>query len=150
MPLDLWIGISYIIEFVKSLFMLNAEIFRTIAENETLTNRTAESIYYLSGFLKYFSENFRDTVNIVAANDTLIDYSVGLWQKVATNATYVFGDENAQWGIAYIWNKSYECIQAGGYCEDLAPSLTYHALQFFKWMFAALAKIGQKLPLVYA
>jgi len=149
MPIDVWIATSYVIEFVQSLFVLNAEIFRIIAENETLAERTAENIYYLSGFLKYFSEVLRDTVNILAQNETLMRYSVGIWQKVATNATYVFGDDDAQWGIAYIWRKGYECIQPGFYCEWQAPSLTYQSLQFFKWLFAALAEVGKKLPLVY-
>ncbi len=150
MPLNVWMAFSYFIEFFQGLFMLNAEIFRVVAENDTLAEKTAENVYYLSGFLKYFSEVFRDTVSVVAANDTLMRYSVGIWQKVATNATYVFGDDDAQWGIAYIWRKAYECIQPGAYCEAQAPSLTYHALQFFKWMFAALAEVGQKISLVYS
>jgi len=90
MPIDVWIATSYVIEFVQSLFVLNAEIFRIIAENETLAERTAENIYYLSGFLKYFSEVLRDTVNILAQNETLMRYSVGIWQKVATECNLRF------------------------------------------------------------
>lgn len=149
MPLDVWIAFSYFIDFFQWLFMLNAEVMRAIAVNDTLAGKTAESIYYLSGFLKYFSDVFRDSLNVVAANDTMMRYSVGIWQKVAGNATYVFGDDNANWGIAYIWRKSYECIQTGGYCQNQAPNLTYNALQFFKWMFAAMAKVGGKLSSIY-
>ena len=149
MPLDVWMAFSYLIDFFQGLFMLNAEVMRVIAENDTLAGRTAESVYYLSGFLKYFSEVFRDSVNIVAANETMMHYSVGIWQKVAGNATYVFGDDDANWGIAYIWRKSYECIQSGGYCQKQASSLTYSALQFFKWLFAALSEVGRKFSSVY-
>ncbi|WP_290597215.1 MULTISPECIES: hypothetical protein [unclassified Archaeoglobus] len=150
MPINVSISTSYILEFVQALFMLNAELFRAIAINGTLVNRAAEDIYYIFGFIKYFSDGFRDVVNVVINNSTMMQYSVGIWQKVATNATYVFGDDSATWGLAYLWRKGYECIQPGAYCESYGPSVTYWGLQFFKWLFIAMSKIGQNLSVLYS
>ncbi|MDI3498872.1 MAG: hypothetical protein PWQ40_2241, partial [Archaeoglobus sp.] len=36
MPLDVWIAFSYFIDFFQWLFMLNAEVMRAIAVNDTL------------------------------------------------------------------------------------------------------------------
>ncbi len=119
MPLNVSIATSYVIEFVQSLFVLNGEIFRVIAENDTLVDRSIEGIYYFFGFLNYFSDFFRDFTNVVASNETLMNYSVVIWQKVAKNATYVFGDYDANYGIAYVWRLGYECIQSGNTAKAL-------------------------------
>lgn len=149
MPINLDIATSYIFEFVQALFMLNSEVFRAIATNSTLVDKAALDLYYLLGFLRYFSDGFRDVVDVVMNNSTMMQYSVGMWQKLALNATYVFGDSDANWGIAYVWRKGYECIQPGQYCQSYGPSVTYWALQMLKWLFTAMAKIGENFSTIY-
>ncbi|WP_202319557.1 hypothetical protein [Archaeoglobus neptunius] len=149
MPVDVWMAASYLLQFIQKMFMLNGEIAKIIAENSTLVTRATEDIYYLFGFLKYFSDCIRDATDVVMNNTTMIKYSVGMWQKVAGNITYIAGDENASRGLAYILRKEYECIQPGGYCESYGSSITYWGLESLKWVIILLSKIGAKLSAVY-
>lgn len=147
--MDVNTSVMYLLDFTKSFYMLGAETFKMVAVNGTLINAAALDIYYLLGFIKYFAEAFGDTVNIVSANSTLLHYNVDVWQKLAGNSIYLFGDYDGRWGMAYIFRKQYECIQPGAYCEGYAGSVTYHALDFMKWLIIAASKIGANLSRVF-
>ncbi len=149
MSLDVNTSVLYLLECTKSLYILGAETFKTIASNQSLINTAVLDFYYLLGLIKYFSEAFRDTVNIVAANSTLLRYNVDVWQKLAENSTYLFGDYDGRWGVAYILRKQYECIQPGAYCEGYASSITYHALDFLRWLVIAVSKIGATFSKIF-
>jgi len=143
------IAASYVMEFVQGLSIFFTVIFRVIAENETIATFTAEDVYYIFGFLKYFSDWLADNIYFVYNNTTTMAYSVGIWQKVAANSTALFGDWQATQGQAYIWRKGYECIQPGNYCESFGPETTYWTLQMVKWLFRFLGAVGGKFQEVY-
>ncbi len=149
MVLDVNTSVIYLLDFTKSFYMIGAETFKTIAVNGTLVNAAVLDLYYLLGFIKYFAEAFRDTVNIVAANSTMLHYNVDVWQKFAGNSIYLLGDYDGRWGMAYIFRKQYECIQPRACCESYASSITYHALEFLKWLVIAASKIGANFSKVF-
>ncbi len=149
MPLNASIATAYILVFVQGLAIYGGEVCRAIALNDTIAYDIAEGVYYTFGLLQYLSDNLRDMINIISNNSTLMNYSVGMWMNLSKNSTYVFGDENATWGFAYLWRKGYECIQPGAYCESYGPDVTYYVIEFHKWLFSAMSKIGSKFPVVY-
>lgn len=149
MPLDIWIAASYVMDFVQGLAIFFATIFRTIAVNETIATKTTEDVISIFGFLHYFSEFVADHIYYVYNNTTTMRFSVGMWQKVATNSTILFGDWSGTKGFAYLWNMGYQCIQPGYYCQNKGPETVYWVLQFFKWLFSALGSVGGRLSMIY-
>jgi hypothetical protein len=143
------IAASYVMDFVQGLSIFFATIFRTMAVNDTIATRTAEDVYFIFGLLKYFSDFVAHHIYYVYNNTTMMQYSVGIWQKVAKNSTAIFGDYAANQGLAHIWYLGYQCIQPGNYCETKGPETTYWTLQLFKWLFEGLGKVGEKFSQVY-
>ncbi|MEM0302786.1 MAG: hypothetical protein QXI54_06430 [Archaeoglobaceae archaeon] len=149
MPIDVWIAATYVMDFVSGVAIFFGTILRTIAVSELIANETADAIIYIFGHLKYFSDFIADHIYYVYNNSTTMDYSVRVWQKMANNSTIVFGDWNGTKGMAYLWNVGYQCIQPGFYCQNKGPETVYWVLQFFKWLFSALGKVGERLILFY-
>jgi len=143
------IAASYVMDFVQGLSIFFATIFRVIATNETIANHTAEDVYYVFGFLKYFSDFIAHHIYYVYNNSTTMQYSVGIWQKMAKNSTVFWGDWSGTQGLAHIWKLGYQCIQPGNYCEGKGPETTYWTLQLVKWLFKGLAAVGEKFSQVY-
>ncbi len=144
--MDVNTSVVYLLDFTRSIYIVAAEVLRTVAENNTLVETTALDLYYLLGFVGNFAEAFRDTVDIIAANSTILRYNVAVWQKLAENSVYIFGDHEGRWGLAYVFRKQYECLQSG-WCD--AGSITFHALQFLKWLTITLSRVGASLPKVF-
>lgn len=149
MPLNIDVATTYVMEFIQALFIILGETYRVIATNSSVANNTADDIYYIFGLVKWLTHVGRDMLEITMANQTLMNYSVEMWQKLGTNATYALGDWSGNHGIAYIAKRGYVCAQPGQYCESYGFSETYHALQMHKWMFRALAEIGKRLSTIY-
>ncbi|MCS7143566.1 MAG: hypothetical protein NZ879_00920 [Archaeoglobaceae archaeon] len=149
MPIDVWIAASYVMDFVQGLAIFFGTILRTIAVNSTIANETAEGLYYFFGHLKYFSDFIADHIYYVYNNTTTMNFSVRMWQKTANNSTIIFGDWNATKGMAYLWNVGYQCIQPTYYCTAKGPETVYWVLQFFKQLFSALGRVGERLILFY-
>lgn len=144
------IAVGYMMDFVQGLSIFFGTIFKTIATNDTIANRTAEDIYYIFGFLKYFSDFISAHIYYTYNNTTTMHYSVGIWQKMAKNSTVFWGDWNGNQGLAHIWKLAYNCIQPGNYCESKGPETTHWILQMMKWMYMALGKVGKNLSVIYS
>ncbi|MEM3896141.1 MAG: hypothetical protein QW763_02610 [Archaeoglobaceae archaeon] len=148
MPLNVDIATSYILEFVHGLFIITAEFFKILSKNDVATS-VGEDLYFFFGFLNWFSQFLSDFIDVVMGNETMMRYSVSIWQKVATNASIFFGDYNGDWGIGYIWKRGYLCIQPTAYCESYGSAITYTALEMIKWFLIATGEIGAKLSSVF-
>ncbi len=156
MPLNLDLSTVYIIDGFQGNFIIMAEIFRAIAINSTISDYVVNDIYYIFGFLKwlfYFLNDVSTIVNneIMLGNATWKGWLVGYWQRVALNATWLFGDWRGAWGVAYLWNRGLTCIQPGQFCYNInyGNLTTQEALEMVKWMFNATSEVGRKLSMWY-
>ncbi|MEM2346408.1 MAG: hypothetical protein QXN49_07595 [Archaeoglobaceae archaeon] len=156
MPLNLSLATIYIMDGFQGSFMLVAEIMRAIAINQTISDYVAQDLYYIFGLIHWLSYSFNDMLAIInnevmLGNITWRNYLVGFWQKTALNATWIFGNWQGSWGLAYLWNRGLSCIQPGQYCYNVnyGNITTQEALEMFKWIFNATSEVGRKLSMVY-
>lgn len=151
MPLNLSIATIYVMDGFRANFILTAELMRAIAINSTIADLVTQDIYYLFGFIHWLSYYLNDLSTIINSNSTLLRFLVGYWQKVALNATTIFGDWQGTQGIAYLWNQGLSCIQPGRYCYNLGYGnlTTLDALDMVRWTFNATSEVGRRLSTFY-
>lgn len=156
MPLNLDIATIYIMDAFRANFIIMAELNKAIATNSTIADFATQSFYYIFGLIHWLSYALNDLMQLInaemsAGNATWIRLNVGYWQKVALNATYVFGDWSGNNGLAYVWKNGYRCIQPGQYCFNVGYGnlTTFDALEMVKWQFNAMSEIGKRLSSFY-